>query len=107
MVLNVMPAAPAAILTVVEGPDQGFKFRIKPAAATHLGRETDNDVVLDDPATSRHHAEIVFRDGGYVLTDLRSANGTFVNDRSTTEAPLKDGDLIRLGQNVIRISIAG
>ena len=107
MVMNVLPAAPAAILVVVEGPDQGFKFRIKPAAAMHLGRENDNDVILDDPATSRHHAEIVFRDGSYVVTDLRSANGTFVNDQRVDQRALADGDLIRLGQNVVRFSIAG
>ena len=105
MVLNVVPAAPAAILTVVDGPDKGFRFRIKPAASTHIGRETDNDVVLDDPATSRHHAEVVFRDGSYVVTDLRSANGTYVNDQRVADRPLSEGDLIRIGQNVIRLSI--
>jgi pSer/pThr/pTyr-binding forkhead associated (FHA) protein len=106
MVLNVMPAAPAAILTVAEGPDKGFRFRIKATETTHIGRETDNDVVLDDPATSRHHAEIVFRDGRYVLTDLKSANGTYVNEQRVTERPLADGDAIRIGQNVVRIGIS-
>jgi pSer/pThr/pTyr-binding forkhead associated (FHA) protein len=105
MVLNVMAAAPAAILTVAEGPDQGFRFRIKPTETTHIGRETDNDVVLDDPATSRHHAEIVFRDGHYLLTDLRSANGTYVNEQRVAERPLADGDAIRIGQNLIRVTI--
>lgn len=105
MVLNVVPAAPAAILTVADGPDKGFKFRIKPASTTHIGRETDNDVVLDDPATSRHHAEILFRDGHYVVTDLRSANGTYVNEERVSERALADGDAIRIGQNVVKISL--
>ena len=105
MVLNVVPAAPAAILTVAEGPDQGFRFRIKPAATTHIGRETDNDVVLDDPATSRHHAEILFHDGQYVVKDLGSANGTYVNEQRVSERALADGDAIRVGQNVMKISL--
>jgi pSer/pThr/pTyr-binding forkhead associated (FHA) protein len=108
MVLGVMPTAPlVAILTVTAGPDTGFKFRIKPTAITHIGREADNDVVLDDPATSRRHAQIQFQDGKYVLTDLGSANGTLVNDQRVTERALSDGDLIKVGQNVILTSIIG
>jgi pSer/pThr/pTyr-binding forkhead associated (FHA) protein len=106
MVLNVVPVAPpVAILTVTAGPDMGFKFRIKPTEITRLGRETDNDVVLDDPATSRHHAQIQFHEGKYALTDLGSANGTYVNDQRVTERALADADQIRVGQNVLKISI--
>jgi pSer/pThr/pTyr-binding forkhead associated (FHA) protein len=107
MVLSVPAAPPAAILTVTAGPDMGFKFRIKPTAVTQIGRETDNDVVLDDPAASRHHAQIQFQDGNYVLGDLGSANGTLVNDQRITERALSDGDAIRVGQNVILTSIIG
>jgi pSer/pThr/pTyr-binding forkhead associated (FHA) protein len=107
MVLGVPSAPPVAILTVTAGPDMGFKFRIKPTTVTHIGRETDNDVVLDDQATSRRHAQIQFQDGKYVLTDLGSANGTLVNDQRVTERTLSDGDAIRIGQNIIRISIVG
>jgi pSer/pThr/pTyr-binding forkhead associated (FHA) protein len=108
MVLGIVQAAPpVAILTVTAGPDMGFKFRVKPAEITRLGRETDNEVVLDDPATSRHHAQIQFHDGRYVLTDLGSANGTYVNDQRVNAHPLSDGDRIRVGQNVLLTSIVG
>jgi len=107
MVLGVPAAPPVAILTVTAGPDMGFKFRIKPTAVTRIGRETDNDVVLDDQATSRRHAQIQFQDGKYVLTDLGSANGTLLNDQRVTERTLSDGDVIRIGQNVILTSIVG
>jgi pSer/pThr/pTyr-binding forkhead associated (FHA) protein len=107
MVLGAIPAAPpAAILTVTAGPDTGFKFRIKPSAITSIGRGTDSDVVLDDPATSRRHAHIEFVDGKYVLKDQASANGTVVNEQRVTEKALSDGDVIRIGQNVLKISIA-
>jgi pSer/pThr/pTyr-binding forkhead associated (FHA) protein len=106
MVLGVTRVPPpAAILTVTAGPDTGFKFRIKPTAVTTIGREADNDVVLDDPATSRRHAQIQFQDGNYVLTDLASANGTLVNGQRVTERALAHGDLIKVGQNVILASI--
>ena len=94
-----------AILTVMSGPDMGFRFRIKPSAVSAMGRDIENDVVLDDPATSRNHAQIQFRDGVYVLTDLGSANGTLVNDQRITERALSDGDRIRVGQDEIVISI--
>ncbi len=106
MVLGAMSTAPpVAILTVTAGPDMGFKFRIKPTAITRIGRETDNDVVLDDKACSRRHAQIQFQDGKYVLTDLGSANGTLVNDLRVTGRALSDGDVIRVGQNAILITI--
>jgi len=107
-VLGVIPAAapPTAILVVRSGPDMGFKFRIKPAGVASLGRDLENEVVLDDPAASRRHAEIEFKEGAYVLTDLGSINGTLVNDhRVTTKQRLAHGDRIVVGQDEIVISI--
>jgi len=107
MVLGVMPAAapPMAILIVRSGPDMGFKFRIKPTGVASVGRDIENEVVLDDPAASRRHAEIEFKDGAYVLTDLGSINGTMVNDHRVTAQKLADGDRIVVGQDEIVISI--
>jgi len=107
MVLGVLPTAgpPMAILTVRSGPDAGFRFRIKPTAIAYLGRDVENDVVLDDPAASRRHAHIQFQDGAYLLTDLGSANGTLVNDQRVSERKLVDGDRIVVGQDEIVISI--
>src|SRR4051812_44678041 len=107
MVLGAVPAAPpVAILTVTAGPDTGFKFRVKSNAMTAIGRGTDSDVVLDDPATSRRHAHIEFAGGKYVLKDAGSANGTLVNEQRVTEKALSDGDVIKIGQNILKISIA-
>ena len=107
MVLGAIPVAPPlAVLTVTAGPDTGFKFRIKPNAITAIGRGTDSDIVLDDPATSRRHAHVEFAAGKYVLKDQGSANGTLVNDQRVTEKALSDGDVIKIGQNVLKISIA-
>ncbi len=62
-----------------------------------IGRGGDNDVVLMDREVSRHHAEIRAEGEGYVLADLGSTNGTFVNDqRVTRPTRLRDGDQVSL-----------
>ncbi|MFM8349851.1 MAG: FhaA domain-containing protein [Actinomycetales bacterium] len=63
---------------------------------TRLGRSTDSDIRIDDPAASRHHCEVVLGQT-VLLRDLNSTNGTFVADRKITEVPLVDGTTIRIG----------
>lgn len=62
-----------------------------------VGRSLDNDLVLDDPSVSRHHAEIRRQNGGYTLVDLESTNGSRVNGRSVATASLSDGDRVVFG----------
>jgi len=63
-----------------------------------VGRLGDNDVQLDDASVSSHHAEIVARDGGPILCDLGSTNGTFLNGNQVTgEHGLAEGDEIYFG----------
>jgi DNA-binding SARP family transcriptional activator len=67
------------------------------AAATRIGRLSDNDIVLDDANVSRHHAVIIDTGTSFVITDLRSANGVEVGDqRIRGTATLSDGDRIRV-----------
>jgi DNA-binding SARP family transcriptional activator len=66
-------------------------------AATRVGRLPDNDVVLDDAEVSRHHAVLSDTGTTFVITDLRSANGVYVDDRRIRgSVPLADGDRIRI-----------
>jgi DNA-binding SARP family transcriptional activator len=66
-------------------------------AATRVGRLADNDVVLDDAEVSRHHAVLSDTGTTFVITDLRSANGVYVDDRRIRgSVPLVDGDRIRI-----------
>ncbi|MDQ7029700.1 MAG: DUF3662 domain-containing protein, partial [Ardenticatenia bacterium] len=61
-----------------------------------IGRSLDNDVILESEDVSRHHAQIKWRQGVYVLTDLGSVNGTWVNDQPVRhEWVLHHGDRIR------------
>ncbi|MFC1611899.1 FHA domain-containing protein [Myxococcota bacterium] len=71
-----------------------------------LGRvEGIADVVVDDEAASRYHAFVTHRNGEFVLTDMGSTNGTFVNRRPVAEAPLGHEDQIRIGVTVLSFEI--
>jgi HD-GYP domain-containing protein (c-di-GMP phosphodiesterase class II) len=63
-----------------------------------IGRFDDNDLVLDNPYISRYHAEIHFDGETYLLRDLDSTSGTFVNGGRVQEQNLADGDYLRLGK---------
>lgn len=62
----------------------------------NIGRRRDNNLVLDDMRVSRHHCQLRFRFGEFVLYDLGSRGGTFVNNRRVTECVLRPGDVISL-----------
>jgi len=68
-----------------------------------LGRSSRCDVVLADLSVSRRHARLWFRDGKWLLQDLASTNGTFVNGRLVGRCELRPGDLVVVGQVRLRI----
>ena len=65
-----------------------------------IGRSQDNDHVVIDPSVSRHHCQIVLTDDGkYMILDMGSVNGTFVNGcRITSEIPVAPSDKVRIGK---------
>ncbi|MDD5599027.1 MAG: FHA domain-containing protein [Victivallaceae bacterium] len=74
----------------------GDRFRI--------GRETDNDIVLETEGVSRYHAELIKDGGDWILKDLGSTNGCKVNDQTVDgEKTLAEGDLVALGDQEFRI----
>jgi hypothetical protein len=75
-------------------------------AALRIGRSQDNDLALPNDSVSGYHAEIHRkRDGTFVITDLDSKNGVFVNDESVKMAELHDGDEIDLGEIRFRFTV--
>jgi len=66
-------------------------------APTTIGRSPDCAICLMAESLSRRHAEVFLDGRGYVVRDLGSNNGTYVNEQRVDEAKLNDGDVVRLG----------
>jgi len=65
---------------------------------TRIGRSPECEIFLDDVTVSRNHAVLIARTGGYVVEDLGSLNGTFVNRRRIDTAVLHGGDELQIGK---------
>ena len=75
-----------------------MRRRLQPIS---IGRLPDNTIVIDNPAVSARHAR-VYREGHqYVLEDLKSTNGTFVNDRPIARHTLLEGDIVLVGKHTL------
>ena len=84
----------------------GQVFALTQAPVT-IGRLSDNTIVLADPQVSRHHANVTWQAGAFVIQDLGSANGTYVNDkRITGPQTLRDGDVIQTGNTQFDVQLA-
>lgn len=71
-------------------------------AEIHIGRDAQNDIVIAEADISRRHARLTRSEHGYVIEDLGSTNGTFINgQRLTTPYALRPGDEVRLGPKVV------
>jgi pSer/pThr/pTyr-binding forkhead associated (FHA) protein len=87
-------------LTQRTGPTPGKIFTLGQEEIT-IGRETTNGLPISDPEVSRRHARISFQNGYYILEDLNSTNGTFVNGRRLVgQYVLQHGDVLNLGENI-------
>ena len=73
------------------------------AEKTTVGRVEDNTFQIPDPSVSSHHCEILLLGAEVVIRDLDSTNGTFINGQQITEATLKPGQILRLGQIEVRL----
>lgn len=95
---------PKAFLDVIEGARRGERFLLG-RGITHLGRKAENEVTLPDPNVSRYHAKVEYRDGIYVMIDMDSTNGTYVNGERIREKELSPGDHIRVGTTTLQFSL--
>jgi len=88
-------------LTVRKGPKVGSAYPL-PVGAITIGRHADNQIVIDDPMVSRHHTRLTWQGNSFLLEDLGSANGTWVNNvRISGPALLRNGDIVGLSQEVL------
>ncbi len=87
----------SALLIVQRGPNAGARFLLD-ADRTTAGRRPDSDIFLDDVTVSRKHAEFVRREDHFVVRDVGSLNGTYVQRDRIDEAVLRDGDEVQIGK---------
>src|SRR3989344_4925528 len=87
-------------LLVLDGTSRNKKLTLsKPI--TKIGKKEDNDLVLTDKTVSRNHLEIEYIQDSFLLRDLGSTNGTYLNGSKVKEAYLSPGDLIKAGNSTM------
>lgn len=89
------------VITVVRGPYKGREFFFTTDVVT-VGKAPQNDIPLPDETVSRRHLEILREPKGYLLKDLGSMNGTFLDGAEIREAFLRTGSLVTVGETRFR-----
>jgi signal transduction histidine kinase len=87
-------------LFVIRGNDQGRRFELE-ESIVRLGRDSQSRIQIHDTEVSRHHAEMRLTDRDYVISDLNSSNGTYVNGRRVRQHSLLSGDQIEVGSTLM------
>ena len=87
----------SALLVVKRGPNAGSRFLLD-ADVTTAGRHPESDIFLDDVTVSRRHAEFARTDSGFLVRDVGSLNGTYLNRERIDAAPLTGGDEVQIGK---------
>ncbi len=99
------PLPSLAWLAILTGVRTGKLFSLEPEG-TMIGRDAQNDIILEDTSVSRQHAKLRREPGSrkaeqFYIYDLGSSNGTFVNDKKVVRKVLNDGDKIRIGETLM------
>jgi hypothetical protein len=92
------------ILTLTFKDNTIGEYRIEKGQSLTIGRKESNDIPIENLAVSGHHAKIDSVGDGYLLTDLQSKNGSFVNKELVSSHWLKEGDSILIGKHTLIFS---
>jgi diguanylate cyclase (GGDEF)-like protein len=90
-----------ACLVVINGADLGKRYPLT-LMSTVIGRSSRTDIQIEEDAISRNHAMIVNRGDRYLLKDLGSTNGSYLNDTPVEYTDLRDGDLVKIGRTIFK-----
>ena len=91
-------------LDFTSGPKAGETVNFG-AKTISIGRSEDNDIVVDDPTVSRHHARITHQDGKYTIEDLGSTSGTRVAGKEVSMAQIASGETVKLGNTEVGFNL--
>lgn len=89
------------ILTLKFKKNKISDYPMQKGRSITIGRRNNNDIVIENLAVSGHHAKIDAIGDGFVLTDLQSKNGCFVNEQLVTSHWLKHGDVVNVGKHTL------
>ncbi|MDP3712826.1 MAG: FHA domain-containing protein [Mycobacteriales bacterium] len=103
--VEALPAG-SALLVVKRGPNAGSRFLLD-AATTTAGRHPESDIFLDDVTVSRRHAEFVREEHGFLVRDVGSLNGTYLNRERIEAAALTGGDEVQIGKYRLVFLVGG
>jgi diguanylate cyclase (GGDEF)-like protein len=95
-----------ACLVIIYGADLGKRIPLG-TEDLECGRSVQTGIALDDDAVSRRHARFAWTGSCFVVTDLGSTNGTFVNDAFVRERVLRDGDQVKIGHTIFKFICGG
>ncbi len=94
-------------LVQIHGPGLGRRFALIGGELT-IGRDGKNGIVVDLDTVSRRHAKIVIREGRSYVVDLKSTNGTYLNNNEVLEElPLRSGDYVKVGGSIFKFLSGG
>jgi len=117
---ELLPADEALVTPPADGPATHFVSAVPLAeawlfegetrypvagASVRIGRKPDNDIVIPNDSVSSYHAEIIRRDGQYLIVDRGSSNKVFISGKPVHNVPLRDGDVIELGDVCLRFQL--
>ncbi len=89
---------PGGVLVATRGPNAGSEFALEHVLTT-IGRHPESDIFLDDVTVSRRHVEVERTPSGYVVRDVGSLNGTYVNrEIIAADTPLTNGHELQVGR---------
>ena len=92
------------ILTLLFKENTIAVYRVAKGKSVTIGRKEDNDIQIENLAVSGHHAKIDSVGDGYLLTDLQSKNGSFVNNELVSSHWLQQGDSVTIGKHTLTFS---
>jgi diguanylate cyclase (GGDEF)-like protein len=109
--VSAVPAAVAvdphtACLVVIYGAELGKRIPLA-TQPIECGRSMQTDIPLDDEAVSRKHARFAWTGSSFIVRDLGSTNGTYVDDVMVQERTLKDGDRVKIGRTIFKFIYGG
>ena len=98
--LKAIPEDKELFVVISDSSGTEIKHQIKTSECI-LGRGEGSDIIINDPETSRKHCAIDIYENKFVIRDLESTNGTYINDTRIKEDLLKEGDRIRIGNTLL------